>query len=128
LEQFDDALAGGVLVHLQVELQGLADLAADGQHRVERGHRVLEDHGDLFAPDLAHLVLVQIEQVLAAKVDFALDDFAGGLGDQTHDAQGADAFAAAALAYHAEGFFLIDVERDIVHRLDDAILGEKLRF
>ena len=35
-----------------VGLQVLADLQADGQHRVERRHRLLEDHGDL-AP--AHL-------------------------------------------------------------------------
>ena len=31
---------------------GFGDLPADGQHRVERGHRVLEDHGDLFAADV----------------------------------------------------------------------------
>ena len=27
----------------------VADLAADGEHRVERAHRLLKNHGDLFA-------------------------------------------------------------------------------
>ena len=35
--------------------QRFGDLMADGQHRVERGHRLLEDHRDLVAADLAHL-------------------------------------------------------------------------
>ena len=37
--------------------QGLGDLPADRQHRVERGHRLLKDHRDLVAADLAHLAL-----------------------------------------------------------------------
>ncbi len=32
-----------------VQRQRLGDLPADGQHRVERGHRLLEDHRDLVA-------------------------------------------------------------------------------
>ena len=38
--------------------QRLGDLLADGEHRVERGHRLLEDHRDLVAADGAHLALV----------------------------------------------------------------------
>ena len=33
-------------------------LAADGQYRVEAGHRVLEDHGDLVATQGAHLFVI----------------------------------------------------------------------
>ena len=36
-------------------LQALVDLPADGQHRVERRHRLLEDHGDLAAAHVAQL-------------------------------------------------------------------------
>ena len=47
----ETAVAVGLLaVHAQVEPQRLGDLAADPHDRVERGHRVLEDHGDLGAP------------------------------------------------------------------------------
>jgi hypothetical protein len=64
LEQLDHPLAGVVVGHLLVVGRDrLGDLVADGQHRVQRGHRVLEDHGDLLAPDLAHRLLVEVEQV-----------------------------------------------------------------
>jgi hypothetical protein len=32
----------------------LRDLLADGEHRIERGHRLLEDHGNLRAADRLH--------------------------------------------------------------------------
>ena len=51
LEQRDDAIArlgvGDVLVRLDL----LDDLRADAVHRVQRRHRVLEDHRDLLAAD-----------------------------------------------------------------------------
>jgi hypothetical protein len=37
-----------------VQAQRLGDLVADGEHRVERGHRLLEDHRDAVAADRAH--------------------------------------------------------------------------
>jgi hypothetical protein len=43
----------------------LGKLLADGQHRIERGHRLLEDHRDLVAADLAHLGSLSFEQVAA---------------------------------------------------------------
>src|SRR5690606_41456270 len=39
------------------------DLAADAQHRVEAGHRLLEDHGDVVAAHPLHLPLGQGQQV-----------------------------------------------------------------
>jgi hypothetical protein len=40
-----------------VQAHGLGDLITDRQDRVERGHRVLKDHGDLSATIRAHLTL-----------------------------------------------------------------------
>ena len=45
----------------------LGDLPAHREHRVERGERVLEDHRDLRAPDLAAPLLRDLQHVLAAK-------------------------------------------------------------
>ena len=45
----------------------LDDLVADGVDRIEAGHRLLEDHGDLAAADLAHLVIGQRQDVLAVQ-------------------------------------------------------------
>ena len=42
-----------------VEPDRLGDLLADREDRVERGHRLLEDHRDVVAADLRHLVLVE---------------------------------------------------------------------
>ncbi|RYD86134.1 MAG: hypothetical protein EOP61_38210, partial [Sphingomonadales bacterium] len=43
---------GGTVVgvrELAVDLQAVGELALDGEDRVERGHRLLEDHADLVA-------------------------------------------------------------------------------
>ena len=49
-----------------MQRQRLGDLPADGQHRVERGHRLLEDHRDLVAADRrASRASVSVEQVAA---------------------------------------------------------------
>ena len=53
LEQLDRPLAGRLRRHRLVAAQHLGDLEPDGVHRVERGHRLLEDHRDLPAADLA---------------------------------------------------------------------------
>ncbi len=37
-----------------VEPECLLDLGADRVHRIERGHRLLEDHADIAAPHAAH--------------------------------------------------------------------------
>ena len=56
-EHLDRALLGRVPVEPLMQLQRLADLPADGQHRIEARHRLLEDHADLVAADVAHRAL-----------------------------------------------------------------------
>ena len=65
LEQLDRPLRGLFLADMAVRLERLGDLPADGQHRVEARQRVLEDHRDLGAADLAQALLRQVEDVLA---------------------------------------------------------------
>ena len=50
-----------------VQLHRLGDLVAAGEDRVERRHRLLEDHRDLVAADVAHLLSRDLEQVPAAQ-------------------------------------------------------------
>ena len=50
----DGLLLGLGLGEVLVDADGLADLVADGEDGVEARHRVLEDHGDVVAPDLLH--------------------------------------------------------------------------
>ena len=60
-------------------------LGADRDHRVKRGHRFLEDHGDLPAAYVAHGPIGQFRQVSAAQQDAAGGDLERCLWQQAHD-------------------------------------------
>src|ERR1019366_1937215 len=85
----------------------LGDLAADPLHRIERAHRVLEDHRDPRAADPAQLVVAGADQLDALEVSAALEEGVGragkahqrhrghrlaraGLADDRHDLAGID--------------------------------------
>ncbi len=51
-----------------MQAQHFFDLETDGVARVQRGHRVLEDHGQVFADDLPTLTVAEREHVLAVEV------------------------------------------------------------
>src|SRR6185436_18459074 len=105
---------------------GLADLIADGEHRVQRRHRLLEDHRDPVAADRAHLGLGQGEQVPAAVADLARGD-AARRRDQPHDRERGHALAAAGFADDPEGAAPRDLERDAVDGADRPLIGAELR-
>jgi hypothetical protein len=68
-QQLDGAGARRVRPQRGVQLEHLADLVAYRVQRVERGHRLLEDHADAPAADAAHLALGFSDQVLALEAD-----------------------------------------------------------
>src|SRR5579875_19531 len=77
VEHFYGAFPGLVVVHVfAVPLDRLCNLIADGKDRIERGHRVLEDHGDLAAAQVRQLFLVLFQDVLAVENDLSINDFA----------------------------------------------------
>jgi hypothetical protein len=112
-----------LLGDLLVGQDHLGDLAPDLVVRVQAGQRVLEDHGDLLAADLAQLVGVQLEQVPALEQDLPGDPAAPG---QAHDGQVGDALAGARLADDAEGLAGVEREVDPVDRLDDTVVGVEM--
>src|SRR5262249_60328762 len=64
------------LVHLLavkslMQPQRLSDLAADGEDWIEACHRLLEDHADVVAADLAHGGVAKLEEGSALKKDRA---------------------------------------------------------
>ena len=86
-----------------VQRDRLADLLADGEQRIERGHRLLEDHRDLVAADAPpSRGSLELEQVPALEADGAADDAAGRVGDQAQDRQRRHALAAAGFAHDAQ--------------------------
>src|SRR5438105_13586810 len=101
-----------------MEKRRLGDLSEDREERIQRRHRILEDHGDPPAPDPAQLALALAGQVLALEDDAAADD-ARASRQEPDDGQARRGLAAARLADEPEGFTLVQREAHTVARLDD---------
>ena len=59
VEQLEGAGAGGGAAQAAMERQRLGDLPFDGVERIERAHRLLEDHRDVVAAHAAQLALAE---------------------------------------------------------------------
>ena len=101
----------------------LGDLVADRQRRVQARQRVLEDEADLLAAQVAHVVLVHLEDVDPVEDDLAGDDPSGRVRDEPGDRQRRHALAAARLANEPERLAVAELEADVVDRLDDTRLA-----
>ncbi len=126
LQQFERTRLGLCVCHLQVDEQRLHDLLADREHRVERGHRLLEDHRDVAAADRAHLVGGQFEQVAAFEQHAPLGHAAGGFRQQAHDGERRYRLAAAGFADDGDHFAALDRVGNAVDRVHDAARGVEL--
>jgi hypothetical protein len=103
----------------------LHDLVADGEARIERGHRLLEDHGEPVAPEVAQRLVGYLEKVEAVEPDGA-GDLGGALWQEAHDGERGDALAAAGFADEAKRRAVRDGEIDPVDGMGDtAIIAVK---
>ena len=84
-QHLNGPLPGLLLGHMLVIGKGLHDLLAHGEYRVQGGHRLLEDHADIVAPDGAHLLFRKGKEVFAVVEDLPVDDPARGIGDEPED-------------------------------------------
>ena len=97
--------------HAPMQAQRFGDLVADRNHRVERGHRLLEDHRDRL-PRIARIsASLEAEQVGAFERHRAADDPARRVRHQPHDRQRGHALAAAGLADDRQRLARGDAER-----------------
>ena len=127
LEQLSGAALGLLLVHFLVQLKSFRKLSSDGQHRIQRCHRLLEHHGDAVAPDVPHLGVVHLQEV------FALEDHLSGDGptrrrwDEAHDGKGVNALFRNPLSpTTTEDFTLFQIVVDPIDGLDNSILGKEM--
>ena len=104
-----------------VPAQRLGDLAADGVHRIERRHRLLKDHADAVAAQLAVVGLGQADQFLPVEPDAAADH--GALRQETHQRHRSDRLAATGLADQTEGLAALQRKADAAHRVGRAAAG-----
>jgi hypothetical protein len=116
VEQLDDAFLCLASRETQVLAQHLLDLVPDPEHRVQRGHRLLEDERNLAAADLPELRARRAEQLLAVELDAARDR--RGLREQPQDRERGHAFPAAGLADDPQHLTLGELERHPVDRVN----------
>src|SRR5256886_8265720 len=110
---------------------GLGDLIAHREHRIERRHRLLEDHRDLVATDRPQLAGLEGQQVAPLQLDEAPGaEMAPGLGDEAEYGERRDGLAAPRLAHDAERLARLHLEGDTVHRARRAaaVLGDEVRL
>ena len=100
----------------------LGDLVADAVDRIQRAHRILEDHRDLLAADVAQLVVVESVELASAIVDRAGDPGVGRAGEPGQGLRG-NAFAATGFADDRQHLACRQLERDAVDRLHHTVFG-----
>src|SRR5438876_11168978 len=103
-----------------VQAQRLGDLLADLVDRIQRSHRLLENHRHLVAAELLELVLAGGRQVGPHEADATVRLDPAWRVDQPHDRERGHALAAPRLTDQAERPALLQREGDPVHRPDDA--------
>src|SRR3954447_25718599 len=64
--------------------QHVCHLTADGERRIERCRRILEDHRDALTTDSPHLLLWHVEQRRSGKLHLTRDDAPSGW-QESHD-------------------------------------------
>ena len=101
-EQRGDLARGLLPRRAAVRVDGLAHLHAHREHRIERRHRLLEDHRDAVAADGADALVVERQEVGALEVDRAAVEVARRLRHQAEDRERGHALARAALADDGE--------------------------
>ena len=106
--------------------QAFDDLLADREGRVERGHRLLEDHRHGVAAQVLHVACRGTDQLAALEADRAAADAPGRIGHQAHDRERGHALAAARLADDGERLARLDREADAVDGREFAVVGAEM--
>ena len=109
-QHLDGSLLGGFAFQALVMLDALLDLLADLLQRVQAGHRVLHDHGDLFTADAKPVLFGELGHIAAFVQDGAAGDGTVGI-QHTHKGLGEHGLAGAGLADDGEGLAFIQVQR-----------------
>ena len=103
--------------------QGFGKLVTDGEQGIERGHRFLEDHRHVNAPDLSRLAIGKGGDIPDTAVPFFQPDPAAvgvHLFEEMHDPPHGDGFARSGFSYNGQGLTFFDTEGNIVQYLDEA--------
>src|SRR5439155_23996094 len=131
LEHAQRLAAGRGIVLALMQPDRFGDLLADCEHRVERGHRFLKNHGDLSAPNGLHRRRrgrAQSDAITSRTREHerARCDAAAAMLDETHQRQRRHRLARPGLADDGDGFAMADAKRYAAHGLHDALGAAEL--
>ena len=122
-EELEGARARLLPAQAAVDEQHLADLALDRVQRVERGHRLLEDHADAAAADGAQEAVVAADQLLAVEADAPGRVRRQGIGQQLQDRQRGHRLARAALADDGQRAAAVEREGSVADGVECPLAG-----
>ena len=108
-----------------VQPQGLANLAPDGEHRIQARHRLLEDHADLVAAERLQFAFAKRQEIAPLEPHLA-GDAGGRFLQQSQDRERRNGFAAARLAQERDRLARVNREGKAVNGADGALRRSKL--
>ena len=106
---------------------GFRNLETHFKNRIQRSHRLLEDHRDLRASNLPHLLFGHGLKITPIQQDFAAHH-SSWRADEASDRHRRHAFPATAFADKAKRFASGNIERNVVDSFDDAFFREEISF
>ena len=112
LQRLHRGLSGARRVHAHMQLQRLCNLPPNGVDGVQRGHRLLKNHGDIAPTHGLQFCWWQLQHGLAVE-----NDFAGELGgfNQTQQRQRGNRLAGTGFPHQRQLFACIQRERHAIH-------------
>ena len=111
----------------EVKLRYLHQLFRHAHERIQRSHRILKNHRDVTAPQIAQLTRRQFQNIAAIEFDCPAGNSPRRLGNQAHDRKVRDGLAGARLADDAQRLAALNFKADAVHGFDRAVFGVKVR-
>ncbi len=103
------------------------DLTADLYNRVQRGHRILEDHGHLDAPEIGHVFHWNVEQFFTFELGRARrNDVIAQV--ESHDGPSQNRLARTGLSDDAKGLAPFEGERHPVDSFHEASCNLEVSF
>ena len=121
-QKLDDAPAALGAIEAKVGLQRFADLKADGEARIERRHRLLEDHRHVLAGQPAPLVGRHRHEIGAVE-RHAVGGDGRGRRQKAHRRQHRHRLARTGFADDRQHFVALEGEVEAVHRLERSVPG-----
>src|SRR6478672_4037230 len=111
-----------------MDLDRFRNLSPNGQYRIERSHRILENDADLRPTNFLELRLTHLEQILPVEQGLARDNLAGWGWHQAQDRKHCDALPTTAFTDQPNGLAVRNAERHAIDRVDRPIRGDELGF